>query len=53
MQAYNDTADVGHFIHGQRVTGGGSRHQPIFNPATGARARKLLHDAWYRQQPKA
>jgi malonate-semialdehyde dehydrogenase (acetylating)/methylmalonate-semialdehyde dehydrogenase len=42
MQAYDDTADVGHFIHGQRVTGGGSRTQPIFNPATGARARKLL-----------
>ncbi|WP_114810899.1 CoA-acylating methylmalonate-semialdehyde dehydrogenase [Paraburkholderia kururiensis] len=42
MQAYNDSADVGHFIHGERVAGTGSRSQPVFNPATGARARKLL-----------
>jgi malonate-semialdehyde dehydrogenase (acetylating)/methylmalonate-semialdehyde dehydrogenase len=42
MQAYDDTADVGHFIHGQRVSGNGTRSQPVFNPATGARARKLL-----------
>ncbi|WP_042298777.1 CoA-acylating methylmalonate-semialdehyde dehydrogenase [Paraburkholderia kururiensis] len=42
MQAYNDSADVGHFIHGERVAGTGSRTQPVFNPATGARARKLL-----------
>jgi malonate-semialdehyde dehydrogenase (acetylating)/methylmalonate-semialdehyde dehydrogenase len=42
MQAYVDTADVGHFIHGQRVSGSGARSQPVFNPATGARARKLL-----------
>jgi malonate-semialdehyde dehydrogenase (acetylating)/methylmalonate-semialdehyde dehydrogenase len=42
MQAYDDTADVGHFIHGQRVSGSGTRNQPVFNPATGARARKLL-----------
>jgi malonate-semialdehyde dehydrogenase (acetylating)/methylmalonate-semialdehyde dehydrogenase len=42
MQAFNDNADVGHFIHGQRVTGTGTRTQPIFNPATGARPRTLL-----------
>ena len=42
MQAYDDTTDVGHFIHGQRVSGSGTRNQPVFNPATGARARKLL-----------
>ncbi|MBN3751968.1 CoA-acylating methylmalonate-semialdehyde dehydrogenase [Paraburkholderia sp. Tr-20389] len=42
MQAYTDSADVGHFIHGQRVSGTGSRSQAVFNPATGARARKLL-----------
>jgi malonate-semialdehyde dehydrogenase (acetylating)/methylmalonate-semialdehyde dehydrogenase len=42
MQAYTDSADVGHFIHGQRVNGTGSRSQAVFNPATGARARKLL-----------
>src|ERR1700761_673267 len=42
MQAYADTSDVGQFINGARVAGTGSRTQPIFNPATGARARKLL-----------
>src|ERR1700735_3968385 len=42
MQAFNDNADVGHFIHGQRVSGAGTRTQPIFNPATGARPRTLL-----------
>ena len=42
MQAFNDSADVGHFIHGQRVNGTGTRNQPVFNPATGARPRKLL-----------
>ncbi|CAD6532500.1 CoA-acylating methylmalonate-semialdehyde dehydrogenase [Paraburkholderia sabiae] len=42
MQAFTDSADVGHFIHGQRVNGTGSRSQAVFNPATGARARKLL-----------
>jgi len=42
MQAFTDNADVGHFIHGQRVNGTGSRSQAVFNPATGARARKLL-----------
>ncbi|RDU97252.1 CoA-acylating methylmalonate-semialdehyde dehydrogenase [Trinickia dinghuensis] len=42
MQAYDDSADVGHFIHGKRVTGNGQRNQAVFNPATGARARKLL-----------
>src|SRR5579863_8256042 len=42
MQAYNDSSDVVHFIQGQRVTGSGTRSQPVFNPATGARARKLV-----------
>jgi malonate-semialdehyde dehydrogenase (acetylating) / methylmalonate-semialdehyde dehydrogenase len=42
MQAFTGNADVGHFIHGQRVDGTGTRSQAIFNPATGARARKLL-----------
>jgi malonate-semialdehyde dehydrogenase (acetylating) / methylmalonate-semialdehyde dehydrogenase len=42
MQAFTDNADVGHFIHGQRVNGTGTRSQAVFNPATGARARKLL-----------
>ncbi|GAB5095734.1 CoA-acylating methylmalonate-semialdehyde dehydrogenase [Caballeronia sp. HLA56] len=42
MKAYNDTADVVHFIHGERVNGSGARSQPIFNPATGERPRKLV-----------
>jgi malonate-semialdehyde dehydrogenase (acetylating)/methylmalonate-semialdehyde dehydrogenase len=42
MQAFNDSADVGHFIHGQRVGGTDSRSQPVFNPATGARPRTVL-----------
>ncbi|HLX02181.1 MAG TPA: CoA-acylating methylmalonate-semialdehyde dehydrogenase [Trinickia sp.] len=42
MQAYTDSSDVVHFIQGQRVTGSGTRSQPVFNPATGARARKLV-----------
>jgi malonate-semialdehyde dehydrogenase (acetylating)/methylmalonate-semialdehyde dehydrogenase len=42
MQAFNDNADVGHFIQGQRVSGSGTRTQPVFNPATGARPRTLL-----------
>lgn len=42
MQAFNDTADVVHYIHGQRVNGSGTRSQPIFNPATGERPRKLV-----------
>jgi malonate-semialdehyde dehydrogenase (acetylating)/methylmalonate-semialdehyde dehydrogenase len=42
MQAYTDSADVGHFIAGQKVNGIGTRSQSVFNPATGERARKLL-----------
>ena len=42
MQAFNDSTDVGHFIHGQRVNGTGARTQSIFNPATGAQPRRLL-----------
>ncbi|WP_244850778.1 CoA-acylating methylmalonate-semialdehyde dehydrogenase [Caballeronia sp. SL2Y3] len=42
MQAFNDTADVVHYIHGERVSGSGARSQPIFNPATGERPRKLV-----------
>src|SRR5579863_1478272 len=42
MQAYNDSSDVVHFIQGQRVTGSATRTQPVFNPATGERPRKLV-----------
>ncbi|HUH40248.1 MAG TPA: CoA-acylating methylmalonate-semialdehyde dehydrogenase [Castellaniella sp.] len=41
MQAYTDTADVGHYIQGQRTLGQGTRSQDIYNPATGAVARQL------------
>ncbi|MEC5408051.1 CoA-acylating methylmalonate-semialdehyde dehydrogenase [Paraburkholderia sp. MPAMCS5] len=40
--AFNDTTDVVHYIHGERVRGAGARSQPIFNPATGETPRKLL-----------
>jgi malonate-semialdehyde dehydrogenase (acetylating) / methylmalonate-semialdehyde dehydrogenase len=42
MKAFDDSTDVAHFIQGERVRGGGSRTQPIYNPATGAKARTLL-----------
>ncbi|VWB37512.1 methylmalonate-semialdehyde dehydrogenase [Burkholderia lata] len=42
MKAFEDSTDVGHFIHGERVRGSAARMQPVFNPATGARARTLL-----------
>src|ERR1700692_5145770 len=42
MQAFSDITDVGHFIHGQRVNGSGTRNQTVFNPATGASPRQLL-----------
>ncbi|AKM29352.1 methylmalonate-semialdehyde dehydrogenase (acylating) [Pandoraea faecigallinarum] len=42
MQAFNDTADVVHYIHGRRVKGDAQRTQPIFNPATGKSARQLV-----------
>lgn len=42
MQAFDATADVVHYIQGKRVNGCGTRTQPIYNPATGASARKLI-----------
>jgi malonate-semialdehyde dehydrogenase (acetylating)/methylmalonate-semialdehyde dehydrogenase len=42
MKAFNDTADVTHFIGGNRVRGAATRTQAVFNPATGAEARKLI-----------
>jgi malonate-semialdehyde dehydrogenase (acetylating)/methylmalonate-semialdehyde dehydrogenase len=42
MQAFNDTADVVHYIHGERTHGSATRTQPVFNPATGERPRKLV-----------
>jgi len=41
MQAYTDSTDVTHFIGGKLARGAGDRTQPVFNPATGAIARRL------------
>ncbi|MBV8500921.1 MAG: CoA-acylating methylmalonate-semialdehyde dehydrogenase [Paucibacter sp.] len=41
MNAYTDKAEVGHFINGRKATGG-TRRQPIYNPAIGTAARDLL-----------
>ncbi|MBB2926125.1 CoA-acylating methylmalonate-semialdehyde dehydrogenase [Paraburkholderia silvatlantica] len=42
MQPYTDSADVVHFIGGRTVRGAGDRTQAVFNPATGAAARRLV-----------
>ncbi|WP_118180524.1 CoA-acylating methylmalonate-semialdehyde dehydrogenase [Paraburkholderia phosphatilytica] len=42
MQPYTDSADVVHFIGGKIERGTGDRTQAIFNPATGASARRLV-----------
>lgn len=42
MQAYTDSADVIHFIGGKTERGAGDRTQAVFNPATGAVARRLV-----------
>ncbi|MCP3716848.1 CoA-acylating methylmalonate-semialdehyde dehydrogenase [Paraburkholderia sp. CNPSo 3281] len=42
MQPYSDSADVVHFIGGKTERGAGDRTQAIFNPATGAAARRLV-----------
>src|SRR5690606_29069204 len=42
MQAYNDTADVRHFINGQIAGGSSQRRQAVFNPALGTVARHVV-----------
>jgi malonate-semialdehyde dehydrogenase (acetylating)/methylmalonate-semialdehyde dehydrogenase len=42
MQAFTDSADVVHFIGGKTERGAGDRTQAVFNPATGATARRLV-----------
>ncbi|NRO95026.1 CoA-acylating methylmalonate-semialdehyde dehydrogenase [Paraburkholderia sp. NMBU_R16] len=42
MQPYADSADVIHFIGGKTERGAGDRTQAVFNPATGAVARRLV-----------
>jgi malonate-semialdehyde dehydrogenase (acetylating)/methylmalonate-semialdehyde dehydrogenase len=39
--AYTNSDDVGHHIDGRRVPGGSGRNQPVYNPATGAVARRV------------
>ncbi|MCC9596838.1 MULTISPECIES: CoA-acylating methylmalonate-semialdehyde dehydrogenase [unclassified Rubrivivax] len=39
--AYTATADIGHWIAGQPTPGTGARSQPVYNPATGAVARRV------------
>ncbi|GAA0761335.1 CoA-acylating methylmalonate-semialdehyde dehydrogenase [Ideonella azotifigens] len=40
-EAFTHTADVGHFIAGQRVPASSGRSQAVYNPATGAVARQV------------
>ena len=40
-EAFTTTADIGHWIAGQRDSGASGRTQPVFNPATGAVARQV------------
>ncbi len=42
MQPYTDSSDVVHFIGGKIERGAGERTQPVFNPATGEAARRLI-----------
>ncbi len=39
--AFTATAEITHWIGGQRVPSSGNRRQPVFNPATGAVSRQL------------
>ena len=40
-EAFTSTAEIGHFVGGAHVAGTSGRHQPVFNPATGAIARHV------------
>ena len=42
--AFTDSADITHFIAGERVTATSGRSQAVFNPATGQVARQLQRD---------
>ncbi|MEO6030376.1 MAG: CoA-acylating methylmalonate-semialdehyde dehydrogenase [Burkholderiaceae bacterium] len=39
--AYSATDVIGHFIDGRRLADANARHQPVYNPATGAVARQV------------
>ena len=40
-EAFTATAEVGHYIDGQRVASTSGRRQPVWNPATGTVARQV------------
>src|SRR5690606_34381739 len=42
MQAYTDTADVGHYINGQETSGAAQKRKDVFNPALGQVARQVI-----------
>ena len=39
--SYTDSTEVAQYIQGQRITGSGTRTQPVYNPATGAVSRHV------------
>jgi len=39
--SYTDSTEVAQYIQGQRITGSGTRTQPVYNPATGAVSRQV------------
>jgi malonate-semialdehyde dehydrogenase (acetylating)/methylmalonate-semialdehyde dehydrogenase len=41
MKAFQDTTEVVHFVNGACWTGQGSRTEVVYNPATGAEARRV------------
>ena len=41
-EAFTQTTDVGHWIGGRRAPSSGERSQTVWNPATGAAARRVL-----------
>src|SRR5262245_52386080 len=41
-EPFTATADVGHYINGQRQPGTSGRSQAVYNPATGAVARQVM-----------
>jgi len=41
-EAFTQTADIGHWIHGQPHRGSGQRTQTVWNPTTGKAARQVL-----------
>jgi malonate-semialdehyde dehydrogenase (acetylating) / methylmalonate-semialdehyde dehydrogenase len=40
-QFFTDSQDIGHHINGEVITPASNRYSPVFNPATGATARRV------------